>query len=605
MGTVNKTTDELNQFIEDTEVFMEESPGKKAAATGAEVFNDYSANKATGTYSHAENYGNTASGNQSHAEGTRTTASGESSHSEGSGTKAGGVNSHAEGTQTVAGPYSHAEGNLTDASGDTAHAEGYKSKAFGQFSHAEGSDCTCESGAPRSHAEGFNTKTSAPNSHAEGNGSHVLQNGDCGHCEGSGTWVWSFAGHAEGNQTQAWDTAHAEGYLCQAQGTLSHAGGYGSHATGYASFAHGLAVSTTLDYEVSFGQYNATGPRTAFSIGVGTGEDARKNALEVSTSGNTYLYGVGGYDGTNADTAVPINQLDRPTRSTANMNDCLQTGFYPWCTLGRPTGATGAFSLAVRRASTPDYQGYYTVEQTCYGREAEQGQVWTRMVFDKGGSASPDTDYMEWIRVDGGVGQEGGMDPVTVRLSCGGDLKANLSRDLAVGESIAIFRRTRMNYYSDSGGAYKYTYLATDHDVFDENDNIASGLNLWDTMAGEKNSLFRSIRWNKVPMDEVPDHEGIAYIMCDTESPEDTLGPEVFGAPFVRKVEKSPSYHRLCDGRGVKIGGKYKAYAHIRFAVGVVKMTTSKECRLVSNLAKFKLRYESNGDTVSIRAQAE
>lgn len=426
--------------------------GAPGTAEGAEVFNDYDANTAAGTFSHAEGedtaasgeaahaegYGTEAAGYAAHAEGYRaqalqlyahaegkdTDASGQVSHAEGLETVAGGTcshaegrraaasgtNSHAEGTETVAGNYSHAEGVQADASGDTAHAEGYKTKALGQFSHAEGSDCTCESSAPRSHVEGFNTKASAPNSHAEGNGSHVLSGGDAGHCEGCSTWVWSFAGHAEGNQTQAWDTAHAEGYLSQAQGTLSHAGGYGSHATGYSSFAHGLAINTVLDYEVSFGKYNANGPRTAFSIGIGTAEDDRRNALEVTISGNTYLYGVGGYNGTNADEAVPINQLDRPTRATVNMNDCLQTGFYPWCTLGRPEGCTGAFSLSVRRASTPDGNGFYTVEQTCYGREAELGQVWTRMVFDKGGSTSPDTDYMEWIRVDGG-GQEGGMDP--------------------------------------------------------------------------------------------------------------------------------------------------------------------------------------------------
>lgn len=414
--------------------------GKKGApgtAEGAEVFNDYGANTAAGTFSHAE--------------GRRAIASG--------------TNSHAEGTETTAGNYSHAEGVLADASGDTAHAEGYKTKALGPFSHAEGSDCTCEAAASCSHAEGFNTKASAPNSHAEGNGSHVLSGGDAGHCEGCSTWVWSFAGHAEGNQTQAWDTAHAEGYLCQAQGTLSHAGGYGSHATGYASFAHGLAVNTTLDYEVSFGKYNATGPRTAFSIGTGSSEDDRKNALEVSSSGNTYLYGVGGYDGTNADTAVPINQLDRPTRSTANMNDCLQTGFYPWCTLGRPAGATGAFSLAVRRASTPDYQGYYTVEQTCYGREAELGQVWTRMVFDKGGSASSDTDYMEWIRVDGG-GQEGGMDPEEAKallLSTGvglcqwrdGNCPGVQMTGIATPAAVAYFSGDKAIYASsDTGGTW-------------------------------------------------------------------------------------------------------------------------------------------------------
>ena len=573
MGTVNKTTDELNQFIEDTEVFMEESPGKKAAATGAEVFNDYSGNKATGQYSHAEGKGVTASG----------------------------TNSHAEGTQTVAGPYSHAEGNLTDASGDTAHAEGYKTKALGQFSHAEGSDCTCESGAPRSHAEGFNTKTSAPNSHAEGNGSHVLQGGDCGHCEGSGTWVWSFAGHAEGNQTQAWDTAHAEGYLCQAQGTLSHAGGYGSVASGYSSFAHGLAVNTTLDYEVSFGQYNATGPRTAFSIGVGTGEDVRKNALEVSTSGNTYLYGVGGYDGTNADTAVPVNHLDQPSRGDENMNECLQTGFYPWCTLGRPSGATGAFSLAVRRSTTPDYQGYYTVEQTCYGREAELGQVWTRMVFDKGGSASSDTDYMEWVRVDAGGADDvreglnllsGRDNPVTVRacVSVFKDksyVRAWLSRPLASDERIAIFRKTRNKWFGKDEG-YKYTQMTK---------NSFSGVNLQtDPKQTDKADFFHDNKFVRVPgLTEL-------YELSSGPYPSPVSGEDM---AMLFLNERKPGEYVITDGRHCKIFADVNKVnkGSLHMAIGVVRM--EKGGILLSNLSKFKARYEVTAEGVKVGLSVE
>ena len=84
----------------------------------------------------------------------------------------------------------------------------------------------------------------------------------------------------------------------------------------------------------------------------------------------------------------------------------------------------------MRRASTPDYQGYYTVEQTCYGREAELGQVWTRMVFDKGGPASPDTDYMEWTRVDnGGVDLKGMQDTVASHTASINDMKPNVVID--------------------------------------------------------------------------------------------------------------------------------------------------------------------------------
>jgi hypothetical protein len=53
------------------------------AGTGAEVFNEYNYNIATGTYSHAEGYKTTASGSEAHAEGFGTIASGRYQHVQG------------------------------------------------------------------------------------------------------------------------------------------------------------------------------------------------------------------------------------------------------------------------------------------------------------------------------------------------------------------------------------------------------------------------------------------------------------------------------------------------------------------------------------------
>lgn len=63
----------------------------------AEVFNDYSNNKAIGDYSHAEGVATTASGIFSHTEGSFTIASGESSHAEGTGTIAASNRQHVQG----------------------------------------------------------------------------------------------------------------------------------------------------------------------------------------------------------------------------------------------------------------------------------------------------------------------------------------------------------------------------------------------------------------------------------------------------------------------------------------------------------------------------
>ena len=90
-----------------------------------EIFNDYTNNKATGDFAHAEGQSTIASGRDSHAEGVSTTASGSAAHAEGFNTKASGVYAHAEGETTAAyGADSHAEGYNTIARRNAAHAEG-------------------------------------------------------------------------------------------------------------------------------------------------------------------------------------------------------------------------------------------------------------------------------------------------------------------------------------------------------------------------------------------------------------------------------------------------------------------------------------------------
>ena len=91
----------------------------------AEIFNNYTLNKATANHAHAEGSNTTASNTCSHAEGSSTTASGASSHAEGDVTTASGHWSHAEGQGCVAsGSHSHAEGVYTKASSDYQHVSG-------------------------------------------------------------------------------------------------------------------------------------------------------------------------------------------------------------------------------------------------------------------------------------------------------------------------------------------------------------------------------------------------------------------------------------------------------------------------------------------------
>ena len=237
-----------------------------------EIFNDYD----------DPDYGCKASGEDSHAEGNSTEASGESSHAEGYGTTASGVYSHAEGRNTLAsGQSSHAEGHITKASGDRSHAEGYGTEASGVGSHAEGIGATAS--GVYSHAEGDYTEATGDYSHAEGNAT-------------TASGVYS---HAEGRNTLAsGQSSHAEGYVTEASGVHSHAEGYYTEATGDYSHAEGYLNKSNI----------VGGFYTLHSVGIGmTGY--RRNAHEILNNGDHYIYGLGGYYGTNPESAQTLQEV--------------------------------------------------------------------------------------------------------------------------------------------------------------------------------------------------------------------------------------------------------------------------------------------------------
>ena len=247
-------------LIDDTEV---------TAQTGAEIFNDYENNIATGNYSHAEGENTVASGYASHTEGYNTFASSWNTHAEGNSTKATNSNAHAEGQESVAsGDTSHAEGRNTKASGNYSHAEGYyteagnyshsegsNTKALGAYSHAEGS--YSETTGSYAHAEGYRT-VAASYAHAEGGESKAT--GNYSHAEGNNSEASSGCSHAEGNNTKATNqNTHAEGYYTTASGLNSHAEGNNTKATNENTHAEGYNT------EASGYQAHAEGSNTTAS----------------------------------------------------------------------------------------------------------------------------------------------------------------------------------------------------------------------------------------------------------------------------------------------------------------------------------------------------
>lgn len=238
--------------------------------TGAEIFNDYTGNKAVGAYAHAEGSATNAIGDYSHAEGISNSATASGAHAEGY-------------NNTASGNYSHVEGSTNEATKQEAHAEGYQTKATGDYAHAEGAYTTASGQA--SHAEGYETEAQGKHSHAEG---YQTITKDYGHAENYCTYA-GLEAHAEGYRTRAQkDQSHSEGNCTVASGTAAHAEGINSRsfeAGAHAEGNHGddfLVTLTSTDNPLIY-TYTTTaivGPRAGdIIVENGTGNIHKYKAL--------------------------------------------------------------------------------------------------------------------------------------------------------------------------------------------------------------------------------------------------------------------------------------------------------------------------------------
>ena len=70
---------------------------------------------------------------------------------------------------------------------------------------------------------------------------------------------------------------------------------------GKRAFVVGNENITHNENEAAFGKYNNSESDTQFSIGIGTSDTDRKNAVEVTQDGRMFVKGVGGYNGTSLE----------------------------------------------------------------------------------------------------------------------------------------------------------------------------------------------------------------------------------------------------------------------------------------------------------------
>ena len=185
-----------------------------------------------------------------------------------------GYQNHSEGESSfTTGSYNSAFGNNAVATGRETKAQGYKSFTSGTRTVANGEN---------SFATGHESLANGENSFATGRITQALGKGS--HSEGNGNGI---RGKAVG------DYSHSEGNCCCAIAIYSHAEGNWTDTTNDGEHAEG-------EYNKSNkGQTNTEG--TIHSVGIGTSNTNRKNAHEIMKNGKHYIYGIGGYDGTNPD----------------------------------------------------------------------------------------------------------------------------------------------------------------------------------------------------------------------------------------------------------------------------------------------------------------
>lgn len=221
---------------------------------------------------------NVASGQYSHAEGTNTFSFGANSHSEGIGTVAFEERSHAEGFG-----YGHNSDYYPDAPfkiTGSANARTYTADTVdgiykGMVLYYNGAYASVIAASPNSTPPALVLTNTLDSENALSNATVKIVTGVASglqsHSEGGSTRAYGNASHAEGHNTIAINAyEHAQGSYNKSNQVISTFGDAGN---------------------------------TLNSIGIGTSESTRKNAVEVMQNGDVYVYGVGDYDGTNPGVA--------------------------------------------------------------------------------------------------------------------------------------------------------------------------------------------------------------------------------------------------------------------------------------------------------------
>lgn len=189
------------------------------------------------------------------------------------------------------------------------------------------------------------------------------------------------------------------------------------------------------------------------------------------------------------------------SRGGGDANWCLDSGVYPWVVVNVPTGNDGAFTLVVHKTASPDGGGYYTIDQTAYGRQGEETMyVYKRLLFYK--PATPGTDEVDIL--------ENGAAWHKINNSNSGGLNITTENGLLSNIKIGYEPGTNVNSIAAQPGSH--------HCIVDENGTKGIGYANIDIVSHWNNT-------HTVTITVVSNHGGITttYVASAVDIPNDVV----------------------------------------------------------------------------------
>lgn len=124
------------------------------------------------------------------------------------------------------------------------------------------------------------------------------------------------------------------------EGILSTISGYATETTNFGETAFGILNKSTRDKSnFTTPEVVSSSTATLFSVGNGTDHNSRKNIIELKADGSTFINGVGGYDGTNSDSATSLSD------TLQNISSGIEGDYLP-LTGGTLTGSLTGTSIS-------------------------------------------------------------------------------------------------------------------------------------------------------------------------------------------------------------------------------------------------------------------